>query len=304
MDRVAIFVDAGYLFAAGSAALIGSKQPRNLLTLNESAAIAELMAIADAATNKAAILRVYWYDAMIPGKGPTADQALLANTNNVKLRLGFLNSQGQQKGVDSLIVTDLIDLARNRAIADAVLLSGDEDIRIGVQVAQSYGVRVHLLGIAPSRGSQSRQLMQEVDTTAEWDKNVVARFLSLRPATTGLGVAGLRVNVTPATLRTPEATAAPRPVTSSQAARPLVEDARLDQVVAGIVATLNNADVIGLQAYGGTQRGVPPEFDVKLLTQGRGLLQRDLTESEKRYLRTKFMTAAKAAAGGRSPDKP
>jgi hypothetical protein len=67
---------------------------------------------------------------------------------------------------------------------------------------------------------------------------------------------------------------------------------------------LNNADVIGLQAYGGTQRGVPPEFDVKLLTQGRGLLQRDLTESEKRYLRTKFMTAAKAAAGGRSPDKP
>jgi hypothetical protein len=30
-----------------------------------------------------------------------------------------VNSSGEQKGVDSLIVTDLIDLARNRGITDA-----------------------------------------------------------------------------------------------------------------------------------------------------------------------------------------
>ena len=65
----------------------------------------------------------------------------------MKLRLGQLNSEGQQKGVDSLIVTDLIELARNKAISDAVVLTGDEDIRVGVQIAQSLGVRVHLLGI-------------------------------------------------------------------------------------------------------------------------------------------------------------
>jgi uncharacterized LabA/DUF88 family protein len=34
-----------------------------------------------------------------------------------------------------LIGTDLIELARNHAISDAVLLSGDEDLRIGVQIA-------------------------------------------------------------------------------------------------------------------------------------------------------------------------
>ena len=73
----------------------------------------------------------------------------------MKLRLGIVNLAGQQKGVDSLIVTDLVELARNHAITDAILLSGDEDLRIGVQIAQSFGVRVHLIRIEPTRGSQS-----------------------------------------------------------------------------------------------------------------------------------------------------
>ena len=76
-------------------------------------------------------LRVYWYDGVIGYKGPTLQQTDLAHLDNVKLRLGFVNSFGEQKGVDSLIVTDLIELVRNHAISDAVLLSGDEDIRIG-----------------------------------------------------------------------------------------------------------------------------------------------------------------------------
>jgi hypothetical protein len=40
---------------------------------------------------------------------------------DVKVRLGFVNSVGEQKGVDWLIVTDMIALARNRAISDAAL---------------------------------------------------------------------------------------------------------------------------------------------------------------------------------------
>src|SRR5580704_9640346 len=58
----------------------------------------------------------------------------------------------------------MIALARNRAISDAVLVSGDEDLRVGVQQAQEFGVRVHLVGIKPSRGSQSLFLLQEADT--------------------------------------------------------------------------------------------------------------------------------------------
>jgi len=88
-----------------------------------------------------------------------------------------VNSVGEQKGVDSLIVTDMIALARNRAISDAVLVSGDEDLRVGVQQAQEFGVRVHLVGIKPSRGSQSLFLLQEADTTHEWAADDISKFL-------------------------------------------------------------------------------------------------------------------------------
>lgn len=91
----------------------------------------------------------------------------------------MVNSQGQQKGVDSLIVTDLIDLARNNAISDALLLAGDEDLRIGVQIAQTFGVQIHLLGIKPARGSQSPDLIQESDTHQEWDEVIVTRVMSV-----------------------------------------------------------------------------------------------------------------------------
>src|SRR5438876_2610209 len=67
------------------------------------------------------------------------------------------------------------------------MLSGDEDIRIGFQIAQSFGVRVHLVGIVPSRGSQSVQLLRESDTTTEWDAVTVSKFLSIKaPVTTAV----------------------------------------------------------------------------------------------------------------------
>jgi uncharacterized LabA/DUF88 family protein len=65
------------------------------------------------------------------------EQLSLAEADNVKPRLGQINDFGQQKGVDSLIVTDLVELSRNGSIGDALLLSGDEDVRIGVEIAQN-----------------------------------------------------------------------------------------------------------------------------------------------------------------------
>jgi hypothetical protein len=46
MSCVAVFVDAGYLFAQGSTALSGSKKPRTDVKLNETAVMAELTAAA------------------------------------------------------------------------------------------------------------------------------------------------------------------------------------------------------------------------------------------------------------------
>jgi hypothetical protein len=129
MNRVAVFVDAGYFFAQGSAAIWGEKQRRTTLDLDEAETIKQITSLANSAAPNATLLRIYWYDGAGP-KGPTLEQLRLARQDNIKIRLGFINSIGQQKGVDSLIVTDLVDLARNRAMSDAILLSGDEDVRI------------------------------------------------------------------------------------------------------------------------------------------------------------------------------
>lgn len=175
--RCGIFVDAGYLFAQGSSAVFGEKKPRVQLSLDRDLVVGALIDVMNKRAPNVPLLRIYWYDGA-GYSGPSEQHFGLAYRDDVKLRLGFLNSQGQQKGVDSLIVTDLIDLARNRAICDAILLSGDEDVRVGVHIAQAYGVRVHLLGISPSRGSQSQLLLQESDTTSEWGKDVVVTFLT------------------------------------------------------------------------------------------------------------------------------
>jgi uncharacterized LabA/DUF88 family protein len=177
MLQLAVFVDAGYLYAQGSSLLAGQKQPRNTLSLNVNAVLQHLRTAARTAEPNARLLRIYWYDGLLRGGQLNSEQKDLAQSPDVKLRLGLVNSSGEQKGVDSLIVTDLIDLARNRGITDALIVSGDEDIRVGVSVAQTYGVRVHLAGIKPARGSQSPDLIQEADAHTEWTEADVQSFL-------------------------------------------------------------------------------------------------------------------------------
>ena len=244
MSRVAVFVDAGYLFAQGSAALNGAKVPRTQILLNETAAIAELMTVAQAKSANASFLRVYWYDGALGWRGMTPEQAVLANTDYVKIRLGFMNSRRQQKGVDSLIVTDLIELARNGAISDALLLAGDEDVRIGVLIAQSFGVRIHLLGIIPSRGTQSPQLIQEADTTTEWDKPTVAKFLTVKIPVAPPTSAAAPITPVSSTVNPPAAV-----LTGSAAS----DYASFDRVVAEIVASLDTAAVAALHTFWTTQ---------------------------------------------------
>jgi len=163
MERVAVFVDAGHLFAAGSALLRSSPPKRNEIALDVEAAAAYFAATALAMT-QLPLLRIYWYDGALP-VGLTTDQQLLAAAPNVKLRLGVVNCHGEQKGVDARIITDLVALARDRAMADAVLVGGDEDLRIGIELAQERGVRVHLLSVANANASIN--LRREADTVSE-----------------------------------------------------------------------------------------------------------------------------------------
>lgn len=286
MTRAAVFVDAGYLFAQGSAALVGTKHPRAYTEINESAAVAELRQVVNSRAPSASLLRVYWYDGVTLYKGLSVDQARIAEAEDIKIRFGFLNSKGEQKGVDSLIVTDLIDLARNGAICDAILLSGDEDVRIGVQVAQSYGVRVHLIGVAPSRGSQSKQLRQEADTLTEWDAKTIAKFLNCRPRP---------VPIAP-TVATPGSAGVQPPPTIDSADT-------LAAVASELVQSLSALEIEGLRAYWATsQRGIPSEFDGKLLARSRARMGgQDLDHVQRKHVREHFSKLAKQRIGHAVP---
>ena len=223
------------------------------------------MTASTAKTGGVPLLRIYWYDGLLRGE-LSADQQRLASAENVKLRLGVVNVSGQQKGVDSLIVTDLVELARNHAITDAVVLSGDEDLRIGVQIAQSFGVRVHLIGIEPSRGSQSLSLLQEADTATEWNKAEICAILTLKPGFDG-----------PAqTFGAPVST----DVDTDAAAA-------LEAVIDSFVLTLQPEEIRDLMSLGDTEN-IPAVFDRRLLAMCGTEIGRYLSAVEKSQMRKRL----------------
>ena len=267
MNRSAVFVDAGYLYAQGSAALAGSKLPRAQVTLNLTETIDKLRRASDESSGSASLLRIYWYDGLLHGE-LSAEQQRLAFTEDVKLRLGVVTPTGQQKGVDSLIVTDLVELARNHAITDAVLLSGDEDLRIGVQIAQSFGVRVHLIGIEPSRGSQSVSLLQEADTTTEWSREEMRGLLNLDSVQA-----------------------------SAYEAPPEVDAATtLEQAVDGFMSSLEPQEVADVASLEEADM-IPHQIDGRLLATCRRAMGRYLNDAEMFLMRSKFKSLSRRRRG-------
>ena len=146
MNRWALFVDAGWLFAGGSTSAFGGRIPRKHIAWDPAALIPALCAEGlDLLPSSSELLRVYWYDGS-PNRLPIGDQHQVALQRDVKLRLGRTARDGQ-KGVDGLIIHDLITHAFRRTIEDAVVVSGDEDLLDAIESAQANGTRVHLLEI-------------------------------------------------------------------------------------------------------------------------------------------------------------
>ena len=205
------------------------------------------------------LLRIYWYDGA--RSGMTLEQSTLADMSDVKVRLGSINSAGQQKGVDSLLVTDLIDLARNQAIADAYIVTGDGDMRIAVQIAQSFGVRVHLINLEPAGVSLNPQLRQEADAVHEISKVDVSKFLQVK---------------------------APQPVVISAIAAAqgtvTLQDAA-KQAIKVVFASVSQMDIQKIKSALSPGSGIPQEYDRKILGTCRSLLGRELTGDERRLMR-------------------
>ena len=176
MDRYALFVDAGYLYAEGGKLCCGtpSRLGFTLDVANFNLMLREL-AQEHCGLN---VLRTYWYDGARDGIRTAAHQEIAA-LPNVKIRLGGINHQGQQKGVDALVYRDLMTLAHAHAISDAFILAGDEDVREGVRTAQDQGVRVTVIGIdSPIEVNQSRELVFEADEIITLTRETLEPFFT------------------------------------------------------------------------------------------------------------------------------
>ncbi|GAA2902020.1 hypothetical protein GCM10020220_109250 [Nonomuraea rubra] len=124
------------------------------------------------------LLRCYWYEATVEGRR-TPEHDALADIPGLKLRLSRIRP-GRREGVDAQVHRDLMTLARNNAICDAVVVSGDEDLAQVVCDAQDLGIRVSVIHIAADGGwAVSRSLRQECDDLVELGAAHLRPYVSL-----------------------------------------------------------------------------------------------------------------------------
>ena len=202
------FIDAGYLKAGGARSLgVGSTD----VTVDAAGVVSWLRG---AAGFGGSFLRAYWYEgAFDGGDARYASQRTyldaVALTAGIQLRLGHVQERPtswhhavkqaakaagadvveferrfrfrpelEQKGVDTLIVLDLVRLAQRRAYAIAVLVAGDRDLAEAVRVAQDEGCRVILAH--PAQAGVATELRQLADQVHAIDATALATMVRRR----------------------------------------------------------------------------------------------------------------------------
>ncbi len=160
MDRCALFVDAGYVLADGAMAVHGTRQ-RGSVAWDHAGLVKLLTGLARDRTGLP-VLRCYWYEATVEGRR-SSEHETLADLPGLKLRLGRIRP-GRREGVQTEMHRDLVTLARNRAVSDAVIVSAEEDLAEIVTEVQDLGMRVAVVHITVDGNStMSRPLRQECD---------------------------------------------------------------------------------------------------------------------------------------------
>jgi len=181
----ALYVDAGYLLSSAATRLTGSSLRRGI-QVDYTALISALTKVVQQDSGLP-LLRVYWYDAARDGKANLVQEGI-ALLPNVKLRLGRIGVDGEQKGVDLRIGLDLVGHSRAGRIDVMYLLSGDDDLSEAVDEAQAQGVQVTVLAV-PSSSMRphgvSRHLLYSADGLDLIDPAVLDRTVTstLAPAT-------------------------------------------------------------------------------------------------------------------------
>jgi uncharacterized LabA/DUF88 family protein len=176
VDRCALFVDAGYLLADGAMAVHGTRH-REAVAWDYPGLLQHITGLSRERTGLP-MLRCYWYEATVEGRR-TPEHDALAEIPGLKLRLSRIRP-GRREGVDAQVHRDLMTLARNNAICDAVVVSGDEDLAQVVCDAQDLGIRVTVVHIATDASwAVSRTLRQESDDLIELGNSHLRPYVNL-----------------------------------------------------------------------------------------------------------------------------
>jgi uncharacterized LabA/DUF88 family protein len=151
VDRVAIFIDAGYL--------------EKVLQTQFGRIPIDFGKLATTLANGKDILRTYYYNCPpYQGNPPSPDEikrqanadsfyAQLKKLPRFEVRLGRLTKrsctkcgviQYQQKRADLMLGVDLVNVSARQMISTAVLVAGDSDFLPAVVVAKECAVLVHL----------------------------------------------------------------------------------------------------------------------------------------------------------------
>ena len=295
VERVAAFVDAGYFWVQLSYLLYGEKRKREDILIDAPQMRESLIAAIHDQFSDCSLLRIYWYDGRDPRGILTEQHQALARLDDIKMRYGTLNAYGQQKGVDGLLMADLLALAQNRAITSAIILSGDADLAPGVGAAQMLGVRIHRLGIN-GRSASSPILMAEVDKNVEWPREEIERFA--RKA----DFQNARIISMPGDYPATEEDD-PAPLTDGENAPEPMTDAqrRLLELNATLfVSSLSEVEKEAVNQH----RALPLELDKRLLYQAKMTLRHFLSSEEKTLLRALVQARLPLSGDARSGDAP
>jgi uncharacterized LabA/DUF88 family protein len=178
VDRCALFVDAGYVLADGAMAVHGTRN-RDSVSWDYSGLLKFLSGLS-LDRSGLPMLRCYWYEATVEGRR-TSEHDAVADLPGLKLRLGRMRP-GRRDGVETEMHRDLNTLARNGAISDAILISGEEDLAEVVAEVQDLGIRIILVHITvDGNWTISRPLRQECDDILEIGGAHLRPFVDLIP---------------------------------------------------------------------------------------------------------------------------
>jgi hypothetical protein len=176
VDRCALFVDASYVLADGAMAVHGTRH-RDSVSWDYPGLLKLLSGLARDRTGLP-LLRCYWYESSVEGRR-TEQHDTLADLPGLKLRLARIRP-GNRGGVETELRRDLITLARNRAVSDAVVISAEDNLTEVIAEVQDLGVRVVIVHVTTDgKSAVSRTLRQECDDVLEVSAAHLRPFVDL-----------------------------------------------------------------------------------------------------------------------------